>query len=147
MAIRHEETRPFPCLHLFFISWDIFVLVQKNGQQFDREKPHTPLPHNNASFYKCCFGMNYYTCVRGERLLGFSESWFFTRKSRSSILLVPSWNLHYVVLKTNWEIFFFAFLSHFKILSIYAKMTKSYWKKENVFLIYESFLKFNFYYK
>ena len=58
---------------------------------------------------------------RGERLLGFSESWFFTRKSRSSILLVPSWNLHYVlVLKTNWEIFFFAFLSHFKILSIYA---------------------------
>ena len=84
---------------------------------------------------------------RGERLLGFSESWFFTRKSRSSILLVPSWNLHYVVLKTNWEIFFFAFLSHFKILSIYAKMTKSYWKKENVFLIYESFLKFNFYYE
>ena len=84
---------------------------------------------------------------RGERLLGFSEAWFFTRKSRSSILLVPSWNLHYVVLKTNWEIFFFAFLSHFKILSIYAKMTKSYWKKENVFLIYESFLKFNFYYE
>ena len=59
-------------------------------------------------------------CRGGERLLGFSESWFFTRKSRSSILLVPSWNLHYVVLKTNWEIFFFAFLSHFKILSIYA---------------------------
>ena len=46
-----------------------------------------------------------------------------------------------------WFPAFFAFLSHFKILSIYAKMTKSYWKKENVFLIYESFLKFNFYYK
>ena len=44
---------------------------------------------------------------REERLLGFSESWFFTRNSRSSILLVPSWNLHYVVLKTNWEFFFF----------------------------------------
>ena len=49
---------------------------------------------------------------RGERLLGFSESWFFTRKSRSSILLVPSWNLHYVVLKTNWEIFFFLHFYH-----------------------------------
>ena len=86
---------------------------------------------------------------RGERLLGFSESWFFTRKSRSSILLVPSWNLHYVlVLKTNWEIFFLHFYHTSKyFLFMQAKMTKSYWKKENVFLIYESFLKLNYYYK
>ena len=111
----------------FFLFHEIYLCWFKKMVSNLTAKNHTPLPHNNASFYKCCFGMNYYTCVcRGERLLGFSESWFFTRNSRSSIPLVPSWYLHYVVLKTNWEIFFFAFLSHFKILSIYAKMTKSY---------------------
>ena len=106
----------------FFLFHEIYLCWFKKMVSNLTAKNHTP---HNASFYKCCFGMNYYTCVQGERLLGFSESWFFTRKSRSSIFLVPNWNLHYVlVLKTNWEIFFFAFLSHFKILSNHIERKK-----------------------
>ena len=61
----------------FFLFHEIYLCWFKKMVSNLTAKNHTPLPHNNASFYKCCFGMNYYTCVQGERLLGFSESWFF----------------------------------------------------------------------